>query len=116
MTAPKLLFILRSPPDAQGHSLGMDTALAAAAMEQEVIVLLAFPGAAEALRQAAAGEDSPLQLLRAADLFGLQQVRLLAEEPELCQDLAGLPIAVGAIAPQQMRAFIGECTRVFSYP
>lgn len=112
-----MLFILRSLPDAQGHSLGMDAALAAAAIDRPVSLLLAFPQAAAAVRQAMTEEQSPVRLLRAADLFGLQELILLAwnaEQPPSPQP--ELPVALKTVTPASLPQLIGCFSRVFSYP
>ena len=109
------LFVLNSLPDKQNRSLALDSALAAAALDRNVCILLTFDKAAEALKQAAESASSPLSLLRAADLFDIKQVAFVAKKAADKLDLK-LPVSITSVETAKLSTFVGKFKQVFSYP
>ena len=122
------LFILRQLPRAPAEGatrtphLALDTALAAAALDRPVTVLLADraggDAAVAALRQADDRGSGPLALLRAADLFGIGHLVWTAPEPGATAPLqcAQLPLRLSALSTDALAEFIADFGQVFSYP
>ena len=128
MTANDCLFILRQLPPvpedgtARASHLALDTALAAAALDRPVTLLLADRAGGEAaiaaLRQADDRGSGPLALLRAADLFGIGHLVWAAPDRGDTRTLqcAQLPLRLSALSKDALAEFVAGFGQVFSYP